>query len=72
MGKKIRKIDSGILIPIILFAIISLITISSASTYISSNLGNLMFKQLTWYGIGTILVLIIMHYKNEHLYRNAY
>ncbi len=72
MSKKIRKIDGGILIPIILFGIISLITISSASTYISSNLGNLMFKQLTWYGIGTILVLIIMHYKNDHLYRNAF
>ena len=71
-NKRIKRIDKGVLIPIIVFAIISILTINSASTYISDNLGNLVLKQSIWYIIGTILVLIIMHFKNEYLYRNAY
>ena len=39
MGKKV-KIDLTIIIPIILFAIISITTIYSAMTYSSSDLGN--------------------------------
>ena len=66
-----KKIDITILMPIILFFIISILTINSASTYISDNLGNLVVKQIIWYAIGTILVLVIMHFKNEYLYRNA-
>ena len=72
MNKRLRKIDMSILVPIILFAIISILTINSASTYISATQGNLVLKQIIWYSIGTILVTIIMHYKNDYLYRNAF
>lgn len=72
MLKDKKKIDFSILLIIIIFATISILTINSASTYISSSMGNLVLKQLIWYGIGIILTFIIMHFKNEYLYRHAY
>ncbi len=72
MIKNKNKIDISILITIIIFAIISIFTINSASTYISSSMGNLVAKQVIWYFIGAILTLIIMHFKNEYLYRHAF
>ena len=67
-----KKIDITILIPILLFAGISIVTITSALTYLSSSLGNLALKQAIWYGIGGILVLVLLHFKNDYLYQNAF
>jgi len=67
-----KKIDLGILIPLLCFAILSMLTIHSASTYISASLGNLALKQLLWYGVGSILVLILLKLKNGYLYRNIW
>ncbi len=72
MYKKLGKIDSGILLIVIFFAVISLLTINSAMTYIPASNGNLVLKQGLWYLIGMFIVLIIMHFNNEYLYRNAY
>ena len=66
------KLDYGIIITVILFAIISIITISSALTYLSPTLGNLALKQAMWYAVGIILVIIIIKLKNKFLYRNAW
>ena len=63
------KINLKILIPIILLSILSVITIYSALTYTSSTLGNLALKQVIWYGIGWLLVIILIKLKNEYLYR---
>ena len=57
------KINYKILIPIILLSIISIITISSALTYTSKTLGNLALKQAIWYGVGWILVIILIKLK---------
>lgn len=67
-----NKINYGILIPIILLSIISTITIYSALKYTSSSLGNLALKQTIWYVIGWILVVILLKFKNEYLYRNTW
>lgn len=67
----IRKINLKILIPICLLAIISIITISSASNYTSKSLGNLALKQAIWYGIGVLLVIFLLRMKNEYLYRHT-
>ena len=72
MFKKKLKLDYGIIITVILFAIISIITISSALTYLSPTLGNLALKQAMWYAVGIILVIIIIKLKNKFLYRNAW
>lgn len=67
-----RKFDLGILIPLLCFAVISLITIYSASTYISATLGNLVFKQVLWYVAGMIFVVFLLRFKNDYLYKNIW
>ncbi|MBE6158024.1 MAG: FtsW/RodA/SpoVE family cell cycle protein [Firmicutes bacterium] len=66
-----KKLNLKILIPICLLAIISIITIYSASTYTSKSLGNLALKQTMWYLIGSTLVIFILKMKNEYLYRHT-
>ena len=65
------KIDISILICIILFAIISIVTISSAQKLLADET-NLVFKQGMWYGIGFILIVFIMFIGNKFLYKNAW
>ena len=67
-----KKINYHIFIPIVLLSLISIVTISSALTYTSSSLGNLALKQAVWYIIGWGLVIILMKYKNEYLYRHSW
>lgn len=69
---KKRKINFKILIPIILLSIISIVTIYSALTYTSSTLGNLALKQAIWYGIGWVLVYILVKLKNDYLYQHTW
>ena len=70
--KNTKHKNKIILLFIFLFAIISIVTISSASTYLSPSLGNLALKQLLWYGIGFILIFIIMKLKNDYIYHSAW
>lgn len=69
---KKRKINFKILIPIILLSFISIVTIYSALTYTSSTLGNLALKQAIWYGIGWVLVYILVKLKNDYLYQHTW
>jgi len=66
-----HKIDISILICIILFAIISLITIWSAQKLLPEE-SNLVLKQIMWYGIGFILIGVITFIGNKFLYKNAW
>lgn len=66
------KINYHILIPTIILALISVITIYSASVYTSKSLGNLAIKQIIWYLIGGILVIILIRLKNEYLYEHTW
>lgn len=67
-----NKLNLNILILIIILAVISILTIYSASTYIPKTNGNLALKQGLWYIIGFILVIILMKYKNKYLYEHAW
>ena len=67
-----NKLNLNILVPIIILAVISILTIYSASTYISKSMGNLALKQTIWYIIGAILVLILVKLKNQYLYEHAW
>jgi len=69
---KKHKLDFSILVPIFLLAIISIISIQSASIYTSKSLGNLVIKQTVWYFIGGIFVFIVLKYKNTFLYKNSW
>lgn len=66
------KVDKGIIIPIILFAIISLITIKSATSLLPTYQSDLMIKQAMWYIVGFLLAYFIMFIGNEFIYRNIW
>lgn len=66
------KINFRIVIPIVLMAIISIISIYSALTYTSKSLGNLALKQAIWYMVGVGLVFILVKLGNEYLYRHTW
>lgn len=68
----IKKVNFKLIIPVILFAIISIISIYCASIYTSSSMGNLTLKQSIWYIVGIVLIFIIFKLKNEFLYRHTW
>lgn len=63
------KVDKTILIPLILFAIISIITLYGANSILPSHMDDLVYKQIIWYVGGFILAYIIMTIGNTHIYR---
>lgn len=69
MFQKKNKLNLNILVPVLLMAIISILTIYSALTYTSKTLGNLALKQTLWYIVGISLIVILLKYKNDLLYR---
>ncbi len=64
-------IDLGILFSIIIFAIVSIVSIGSAEKLITTE-SNLMIKQIIWYLVSFILVFIVMTLGNTFLYKNAW
>ena len=64
------KIDISILLCILLFGVISIISIYSAQNLLSET--NLVFKQIMWYIIGFILIYFIIFIGNKFLYKNAW
>lgn len=64
------KIDISILICIIVFAIISIVTIGSAQKLLSNEV-NLVIKQIIWYIVGFGLIALITFTGNKFLYKNA-
>ena len=66
------KVEKNILIPIILFAIFSVIAIYSTRSMLSSDLQNLYLKQILWYSIGFGVAYFMMTFGNKFLYNNAY
>ncbi len=72
--KKISKykIELSIIIPIIIFFIISIISIYSTRKLLSIEYSNLWIKQISWYIIGIFLAFLTMRLGNKFLYNNAY
>ena len=65
MMYKNKKINLSIILPICVLAVVSIITIYSASTYISPSMGNLALKQSIWYIVGVVLVILLKKKKND-------
>ena len=65
------KVDRSIVLCIILFAIISVITIGSAQHLLNESSG-LVIKQIIWYIVGFVLVLSVMFIGNNLLYKNTW
>lgn len=72
--KKISKykVEMSILIPLILFCIISITTIYSTQIYLDESSQNLYLKQLLWYGIGFIVSYFMMNFGNKFFYNTSY
>lgn len=66
------KVEKSILIPIILFAIISIFTIYATRGLLADDLQNLYLKQILWYAIGFLIAYLMMTFGNKFLYNNAY
>lgn len=66
------KVELNILIPIVIFFIISTISIYSTKRLLPSEFNNLWIKQIIWYLIGLILAYSTMTFGNKFLYNNAY
>ncbi len=65
------KVDIFILLCLLLFAAISIITVGSAERLLPDS-NNLVIRQIIWYIIGIILILIIMFIGNDFLLKNAW
>ena len=65
------RVDIGIFLCIVLFALISIITIGSAQNLLGDDT-NLMLKQILWYSIGFIIIYLVMIIGNNFLYKNAW
>lgn len=65
------KIDNGILIALILFALISVVTILSAQKLLDSSFNNLYLRQIMWYVVGFILSYFIMFIGNNFFLKNS-
>lgn len=66
------KVEKCILLPIVLFALISIFTIYATRSLIADELQNLYLKQLLWYTIGFVIAYLMMTVGNKFLYNNAY
>lgn len=66
------KVDSFLLIALILFVVISVLTIYSAQNLLPSYMHNLAFKQLLWYVAGFTLAYLIMFVGNNFIYKNIW
>lgn len=70
MRKKYR-LDLSILIPVILFFIISIVSIASAQKLLG-NVDNYLLKQILWYIAGGGLIFLIMFLGNKQIINNIW
>lgn len=70
---KNRKINIlKLIILIIIFMVISIMSIYSSQNLLSSSYNNLYIKQLIWYLIGFIFIILISKYKGNFIYEHPY
>ena len=71
MQKK-KHINYKIIVPIIIFMIISILTIYSSQNLLSSSYNNLYIKQGIWYLIGFICLFLIKNIDNNYIHKYSY
>lgn len=68
-NEKKRSINYKLIIPIILFMIISITSIYSSQSLLPSNYNNLFIKQFLWYVIGYIFIFFIINIKSNLIFK---
>lgn len=66
------KVENSILIPIILFGVISVISIYCTKNLLGADFQNYWIKQIIWYSVGFLLAYFMMLFGNKFLYNNAW
>ena len=66
------RVDKFIIIPLVIFAIISIISITSAQELLPSYMHTLALKQTLWYIAGFLLAYFIMFIGNDFIYDNIW
>ena len=66
------KVDINIIMPVILFFIVSIISIYATKKLLPIEYANLWIKQIIWYIVGFIIAYLLMGVGNKFLYNNAY
>ena len=67
-----KYINLKVIIPIVLFMIVSLISIYSSQNLLSNDYNTLYIKQGLWYLIGFILIYIFYNINNDLIYKYSY
>lgn len=72
MNLQKTKIDKSFIILLIIFAIISIITIKSSTILLPINKQNIVYKQILWYTLGFTLSIIMTKFKNNFFIKNIF
>lgn len=64
-----QRIDYGVILSVMLLAIISILSLYSTTVLIQDGSIGMTVRQIAWYGIGTIAVLVIMQFDSEQLWK---
>lgn len=64
-----QRIDYGVILSVMLLAIISIASLYSTTVLIDSAGLGMTIRQIAWYGVGVIAVLIIMQFDSEQLWK---
>ena len=72
--KKISKykMDKSLLIPILIFAFISIITLYGARSILPSTMDHLVTNQIIWYIAGFVIIYLVMTVGNTYIYRMSW
>ena len=65
------QVDLGIIISLLIFSVISIITIYSAQNLLIDT-NDLYIKQIVWYTVGFLLAFFIMFIGNNYIYKNIW
>ena len=66
------KLDKSILLPILLFGLISIITLYGADSILPSTMDHLVRNQIIWYIAGFIVIYLVMTVGNNYIYRMSW
>lgn len=67
--KNSQRIDYGVILSVMLLAIISIVSLYSTTVLIQGSGVGMTIRQIAWYGVGVVSVLVIMQFDSEQLWK---
>ena len=72
MMKLKYKIDTGLVVSLLLMAIISIVSIHFSTSILPNYMSNLALKQIMWYSVGFLFIILIMYFGNDFIIKNIW